>query len=47
VTESALRIYRPEEEAVVINSREEGIYVLIVGQDRTQTLCEILWGKPT
>jgi hypothetical protein len=46
-TESALMLYRPDEEAVVINSRGEGIYVLIVGPDRTQTLGEILWAKTT
>jgi hypothetical protein len=43
----SVEAYDPETEAVVINSREEGIYVLIVGQGRTQTLGEILWAKTT
>ncbi len=47
VTESALGLYRLEAEAVVIDSRREGIYVLIVGEDRSQTFGEILWTKPT
>jgi len=47
VSESALGLHRPEEKAVVIDFRQEGIYVLIVGQDRTQTLGQILWAKTT
>jgi sugar/nucleoside kinase (ribokinase family) len=47
VTDSALSLYRPEEEAVVIDSRAEGIYVLIAGEDRSQTPGEIPWTKPT
>jgi hypothetical protein len=39
--------YNPEQDAVVIDSRQEGIYVLIVCENRTQTLGEILWTKPT
>ncbi len=47
ITESVLSLYRPECEAVVIDSRPEGIYVLIVSEDWTQTFGEILWTKPT
>lgn len=46
-TEFALRAYVPEAEAVVIDSRPEGIFVVIISSFATWPVGEILWGKTT
>ncbi len=47
VARRAIEGYDPEREAVLIDSRPEGIYVLIVGEKGSRTLGEFLWGKQT
>ncbi len=47
VAHKAIEEYDPEREAVLIDSRPEGIYVLIVGERGSRTLGEFLWVKTT
>jgi len=43
----AVEQYHPDREAVVIDSRPEGIYVMVVWDGGTWMVSEIAWGKLT
>ncbi len=41
----ALELYQPDREAVVIDSRPEGIYVMVVWASGVWTVGEIVWSR--
>ena len=45
--EEAVAAYDPEKEAVVIDERAEGIFVLIRSEIETRVAGEFFWTKPT